>query len=193
LIKKNGKTQKTQIFSEQTPVRFNVGKDGVVGSIPLGSTARHLLSGNSPMVVGLDYSLNEPIGNIECLELTEGNTIQAYDFVELIAEKFRALLQQSERNRVRRQDVFDLHFILKTHSKMQDTDIKKLILERLLKKSDSRNLSITHASMADEEIKRRSREEYHQLETEIEGELPPFEDVYAMVEDYYRSLPWPSK
>lgn len=44
--------------------------------------------------------------------------------------------------------------------------------------------------MADVEIKNRSSAEYATLANEIEGELPPFEEVYAAVRDYYESLPW---
>jgi hypothetical protein len=32
--------------------------------------------------------------------------------------------------------------------------------------------------------------EYNALAKEIEADLPPFEDLYKIVQDYYESLPW---
>lgn len=151
---------------------------------------RRLMAGNSSTVIGLDYSLNEPAGNIDFLELADGNIIRTYDLAELIAEKFRALLQQQVRNRVRRQDIYDIHFVLKTHPNMNDTFIKERILQRLTEKAAARNLSVSHESMSNPEILKRTRKEYHLLAAEIEGELPPFDVVYGAVESFYRSLSW---
>jgi hypothetical protein len=44
--------------------------------------------------------------------------------------------------------------------------------------------------MANPEIIRRSRAEYKNLASEIEGELPDLDTVYGVVEAFYRSLPW---
>jgi len=40
--------------------------------------------------------------------------------------------------------------------------------------------------------RRRSEREYGQLAVEVEGELPPFDEVYETVRDFYESLPWDS-
>ena len=151
---------------------------------------RRLLAGQSPQVVGLDYSLNEPLGKIETLELDGDKTIRVYDLVELIAEKFRALLQQERRNRVRRQDIFDLNFILNTHPEINDKVSKQKILNRLKEKSAARELPVNQESMANPEIRSRAQAEYPQLANEIDGELPQFDVIYTVVEEYYRSLPW---
>jgi predicted nucleotidyltransferase component of viral defense system len=151
---------------------------------------KRLMAGHSSNVIGVDYSLNEPIGNTDFLELAEGNVIRTYDLVELIAEKFRALLQQQARNRVRRQDIYDLYYVLKTHPFIGDTLTKERILQRMVEKSTARKLSLTHESMSNPEIMRRAREQYPLLASEIEGELPSFDAVYEAVESFYRSLPW---
>ena len=57
-------------------------------------------------------------------------------------------------------------------------------------KAKSRNLQVNKQSLADEEIIKRSKSEYKTLAYEIDGTLPPFEEVYLAVRNYYESLPW---
>ncbi|MHB8910883.1 MAG: hypothetical protein ACYDAA_18565 [Syntrophales bacterium] len=52
---------------------------------------------------------------------------------------------------------------------------------------------VTKDSLADAEIKKRSNAEYATLADEIEGALPPFEEVYDAVRAYYEDLPWEAK
>lgn len=70
-------------------------------------TPKHkkLLVLKSPTVISIDYSLNETMPNIETIILNSGEEILAYSITDLIAEKYRSLLQQVKRNRNRRQDV----------------------------------------------------------------------------------------
>jgi predicted nucleotidyltransferase component of viral defense system len=76
-------------------------------------TPKHklLLSWKSPDIVSIDYSLNEATPNIEDLKLNLEEGILTYSLTDLIAEKYRSLLQQVSRNRSRRQDVYDLETI----------------------------------------------------------------------------------
>jgi hypothetical protein len=152
---------------------------------------RRLLVKNSSDIVELDYSFNELTDEIDILTLSEG-TLSAYGLSDLIAEKFRALLQQETRNRYRRQDIYDLYFLLKKYDK-QTSSKKKKILASFIKKSESRGLSVNKESLASEEIKRRSQKEYALLQAEIEEELPDFEEAYEFVRKFYEALPWDSK
>ena len=95
------------------------------------------------------------------------------------------------RNRSRRQDIFDLHYVLSDHPLREDALTKQRILDRLLEKSRIRELPIDPWAMSNPEIRRRSEARYHELASEIEGDLPPFDEVYDVVEAFYRSLPWP--
>jgi len=72
-------------------------------------TPKHklLLSWKSPDIVSIDYSLNEATPNIEDLKLNLEEGILTYSLTDLIAEKYRSLLQQVSRKRNRRQDVYD--------------------------------------------------------------------------------------
>lgn len=151
---------------------------------------RRLLKNNSSEIVEIDYSLNEPSRDIEILEIDEGTQLRIYGFTELVAEKYRAILQQVSRNRRRRQDVYDLNFLLAHHPQAMDDATKQKILESLVEKSQSRGLTVTKSSLSDPEVIRLSREEYDLLASEIEEPLLDFDKVYSVIKDYYESLPW---
>lgn len=150
---------------------------------------KRLLAGNSSEVVEIDYSMNEKTLDVEFFVLTNAGNIQVYSLSDLIAEKFRAVLQQESRGRFRRQDVYDLHFLI-SNCPVHDRSRKAKILEFLLKKSESRGLKIDKDSMTQKETIERSRKNYHTLEAEVEGKLPDFDEINAVVTRYYESLPW---
>ncbi|CRI67001.1 Conserved hypothetical protein [Thiocapsa sp. KS1] len=163
-----------------------------VGYAAKGAPAhKRLQTGTAPHVVEIDYSLNEPVEETDLFELGDGSAIRTYSLVEMVAEKFRALLQQEARNRFRRQDIFDLHYVLSDHPLREDAPTKQRILDRLLEKSRIRGLTIDRLAMSNPEIRRRSKARYDELASEIEGDLPPFDRVYDVVEAFYCSLPWP--
>lgn len=151
---------------------------------------RRLLAGNSSQIVQVDYSLNEPEGTPEIVTFDDGDAIRVYSLVDLIAEKLRAILQQEVRRRVRRQDIWDLHFLLIEQGKATEDWRKREILRSLKEKAAARNLPVARDSMRNPEIFRRSQIEYQSLVAEIEGSLPPFEEAYAAVQAYYEGLPW---
>ncbi len=152
---------------------------------------RRLLAGNSSQVVELDYSFNEITDDIDIITLNEGGNISAYGLTDLIAEKYRALLQQKSRNRYRRQDIYDLFFLLKNDT-VKSTINKNQLLDTFIKKSVSRGLVVSKDSLSSEEIKRRSKKEYNLLQSEIEEDLPEFEKTYSFVKEFYEILPWDS-
>lgn len=151
---------------------------------------RRLLNKNSSNIVEIDYSLNEPSREVEIFEIEEGKQIQIYGFTELVAEKFRAILQQVIRKRRRRQDVYDLNFLLSHYPHARDLATKAKILDSMIEKSNSRGLTVSKESLSDPEVIRLSREEYDLLTSEIEGPLQNFEQAYSIIRDYYESLPW---
>ena len=53
-----------------------------------------LQEGKTPVVIDVDISFNEPLRQIQLLELTGGQELRAYGLVDLIAEKYRAILQR---------------------------------------------------------------------------------------------------
>lgn len=113
-----------------------------------------------------------------------------YSLVDLVAEKFRALLQQEERNRYRRQDIYDLFYLIRKVQGELD-GIKLEILQALIDSASSKKLNVGVDSMSDENIRLRTKHEYDQLVAEVPtGELPEFDFAYQAVMDFYKSLPW---
>ncbi len=146
-----------------------------------------LLEGKAPGVIDLDISFNETMRQIQVLELTGGRELRAYSLIDLIAEKYRAMPQQMTRNRNRRQDVYDLHFLVADND--LDFAIRAQILDTLMEKSRSRYIEPTRLSLEDPEVKKRSGAEWGTLEVEL-GEVPDFEECFERVSEFYRSLPW---
>ena len=153
-------------------------------------TPKHkkLLAGQSPTIIAIDFSLNEPIIDIEQIDLGDGVSLQAYALTDLIAEKLRALMQQQQRNRYRRQDIYDLCFLL--DSGINEVQ-KKSIYQNLLTKARARCIEPRRDSLSDPELRRRAKKEYATLADEIQGDLPDFDESFEVVESFYRSLPWP--
>jgi predicted nucleotidyltransferase component of viral defense system len=152
-------------------------------------TAKHkrLMAGQSPTIVKIDFSLNEPIIDIEQIDLGDGLSLQAYALTDLIAEKLRALMQQEKRNRYRRQDIYDLRFLLE--SGISATQ-KVSVLKNLITKAQARGIEPGRYSLDDPELRRRAEKEYATLTDEIQGDLPDFDESFKLVGSFYRSLPW---
>ena len=139
-------------------------------------------------VIDVDISFNEPLPQIQILKLTGGQELRAYGIVDLIAEKYRAMLQQVPRHRNRRQDVYDLDRLIARNE--IDGALQSQILEALVVKCQARQLKPVCASLDDPEIKKRAGTDWRSMELEL-GEVPDFEGCYARVSEFYRNLPWP--
>ena len=148
---------------------------------------RALNEGTASNVIDVDISFNEPLNHVQVLVLTGGQELYAYGVIDLVAEKYRALLQQIQRNRYRRQDVYDLNVLLPgiLASEISQADILKALLE----KCSARHLEPNRRSLDNTEIKNRASRDWNTMELELD-ELPKFEDCYERVATFYRSLPW---
>lgn len=152
-----------------------------------------LLDGQSPNVLSVDYSFCESIPEVEEVDLSEDGTLRVYSLPTLVAEKFRSLLQQPIRRRTRRQDIFDLHYLLKERPELQAESCKARVLADLLVKCEDRNIVPTQDSMEQQEVHDMAAQDYDTLQDELaEGQLPEFERAFLEVVQYYRNLPWPS-
>lgn len=150
---------------------------------------KRLMNLQSPSIISIDYSLNESTPNIDNIELAQGEELLVYSLTDLIAEKFRSLLQQEERNRYRRQDIFDLCILLQCIDDVDSVE-KKKILGSLLEKSRARGIEPAVDSFENKELKRRAKEYYATIADEIEGDLPDFDESFEYAATFYRSLPW---
>jgi hypothetical protein len=150
---------------------------------------RRLRKRRSSTALKIDYSFNEIITNPEILHLDQHKSIPIYSYPDLIAEKFRAILQQEQRNRRRSQDVYDIHYLLTNFDKPDDQE-KEKILYALKQKSISRNLTVYQDSMGDPEIRKRSEVKYEDLKYDIYEGLPKFDEAYRLIQRFYENLPW---
>ena len=150
---------------------------------------KRLLAQNCSQVVEIDYSFNEATYSTEEIDLAKGGVLLAYGFTDLVAEKIRAILQQPQRNRIRRQDIYDLYSLFHRHQLITN-DEKRKILDSLVKKATARKVDVNQDSMKDPEVIRRSQKEYHTLQADIIDDLPDFDEAYRYVQSFYESLPW---
>ncbi|BCM24150.1 hypothetical protein ZMTM_04090 [Methyloradius palustris] len=151
---------------------------------------RRLLEGQVPTVVEIDFSFNETTKSVEEFQIAEGKTLLRYSLIDLVAEKFRALLQQEVRNRYRRQDLYDLHLLINQIPE-QLNPLRSEILSALQESCKSKELEISQNSMNGEVIRTRTHEAYELLAAEVEeGTLVEFDLAYEKVMSFYKSLPW---
>lgn len=149
----------------------------------------HLIRKHSSNIIKVEISFKEQIYAFQTLNLNEPQiSIRAYNITDLIAEKFRALFQQKTRNRNRRQDVYDIAFLIENHEFGKKE--KEAIKNSLIKKAKSRELIISKASLDDPEIKERAGKEWETLQQEIKEPLPEFEIQFSKVKNFFENLPW---
>lgn len=163
-----------------------------IGYAKVGTRQELLLeSNNCAQVLRVDISFNEQIIDHQELVLDDNQTtVNAYTPIEVITEKFRALIQQIHRSRNRRQDVYDIDFLLKHFN--FDEDEKKSILDNMLIKSKSRKINPNINSFSDNRVKEAAQKEWQTMNLEFseENKLPDFDKCYQNIEEFYKSLPW---
>ncbi len=103
-----------------------------------GEEAR-LADGKASRVLDVEISFRDQVYAFQELNLHgAGVAVRAFTVHELVAEKFRALLQQTIRKRNRRQDVYDIAFLIGEHD-FSGAD-KTAILTTLIEKCRSRGI-----------------------------------------------------
>jgi predicted nucleotidyltransferase component of viral defense system len=148
-----------------------------------------LLDRRAIHIATLEVSFNELVCEVDEIYLGEGDeSILAYSVYDLVAEKLRALLQQTQRNRFRRQDVYDIALILR--DRKFDVEEREKVLQTLLAKARSREIEPDADAIEMPEIIERARSEYGTLKLELGDQPLDFDADFGLVADFYRSLPW---
>ena len=138
--------------------------------------------------IPMEIAFNEPdVVSVDIFDIGDSIELHAYGLVDVIAEKYRALLQQPHRHRERRQDVYDIAFLLSRFA--FDDNEKADILGAILEKCRSRGIEPDIGSIDDPEVERRARARWDTNELEI-GVLPDFDLCFGAVRQFYRELPW---
>lgn len=160
-----------------------------IGSAQRGTgEERRFEKGMASRVLDIEITFRDQVYAFQELNLTGANVaVRAFTLHEVIAEKLRALLQQPIRNRNRRQDIYDISYLVEGQT--IDDEARKVILATLIEKCRSRGISPTPDSMDNPEVYRRAEQDWESLALEL-GDLPPFEERFAVVRDFYLSLPW---
>lgn len=145
----------------------------------------------SSKTVRIDYSFNEKSYNVEKIRIDE-DYINVYSIHDLIAEKYRAIIQQKTRDRSRFQDIYDLNFLITHHQKNINAHDRNLIFLSMREKFKNRNIEeyFDALMMDDNEIYNRSKKDYYTIEDTIEDPLPDFDASYKRVADFLLELPW---
>lgn len=152
---------------------------------------KRLQQGAAAHVIQVDISFNEPISGIQVIKLegTEAAKIKTYSIYDLIGEKVRALLQQTEKKKNRRQDIYDISLLLEAFT--FDIDERKQILYSIKSKCASRGITPDSTSLSSGGVRERAEAEWETLAIEIgEEKLPDFGECFSRVEAHYISLPW---
>ena len=180
-----------QRFSpEPSPVSTYVNLEMTIGYAYKGLPAhKRLIRLQSPSALSIDYNFLESVPEDEIIEIGSPGTLRVYGITTLIAEKYRAMLQQAVRNRMRRQDVYDLNFLIKRYAPFPDARIRQ-ILEVMVAKCRERGIAPDRLSMSSDEVRRRAGAEYANLAQEIDGPLPDFDETFDRVKAFYEGLPW---
>lgn len=138
--------------------------------------------------IPVDVSFNEPdVVSVDVFDIGNSVEIHAYSLADVIAEKYRALLQQPGRRRERRQDVYDIAFLVNRFT--FDDSEKARILEATFTKCRARGIEPEIDSIDDPEIRRRARARWESIELET-GFLPEFDRCFDRIRRFYRELPW---
>lgn len=149
---------------------------------------KHFQKGMSITALEVDISFKEPIGAIQILVFEDtAQKVHAYGLLALMAEKFRALLQQEKRDKYRRQDVYDLHSLCRRFS--LDEDELRQLLMMLRQTCAARGIDPNRDSLEEPKIVARAMADWHTLELEV-GEVPDFDDCFRVANALYKSLPW---
>ena len=152
---------------------------------------RRLRDGHAAHTVSVDFSYNEVITGTELQQIGTDTTIRVASLSDLLAEKYRALLQQPIRDRYRRQDPFDLHLLLKLpEAHLPST--RKRVHEALVAKCAARGVPLHPGALDGPEIRRRAARDYPTLGQDTKQPLPEFEGVWSGLRQYFDELPWPA-
>lgn len=155
------------------------------------SYRRMVQGGQSAETVIVDISFNETTCIASKIVLDGEHQLIAYSLYDQVAEKYRALVQQTgERpDRVRRQDIYDIYRIIEK-GYLSSTTEKRTLLETMARKFAARDVPLSRKVIDEPEIKERAGRQYDRLKDEIDEDLPNFEHVFGVVRDFYLSLPW---
>jgi predicted nucleotidyltransferase component of viral defense system len=144
----------------------------------------------SPQVIPVEVSLNEPIVADARITLLPGKPpLRVSTIEDIIGEKLRAILQQPNRNRSRRQDVLDIAVAVRNGL---DLDLA-IVAEALLTKARARDVPVSRAAFRDPEIAERASQDYDALAATTRVLFIPFDEALGEVLRLVDTIPIPDQ
>ena len=142
--------------------------------------------GRASRVLKIEISFRDQVYARQGLVLLGAKVaVQAFAPIEIVAEKLRALLQQPLRNRNRRQDVYDVAYLIERHD--FDAEERAKLHRILLAKARSRGIEPGAGSISDPEVIDRARRDWTTLQLEI-GDVGDFDERFEVVRRFYETL-----
>lgn len=132
----------------------------------------------SPHVIPIEISINEPIGESARFQINEQlPSLRVSTLEDIVGEKLRSLLQQTLRNRHRRQDVLDIAVIVRDHPELDTAKIASY----LLIKAQARDVPVSRSAFHNPDIRARAQVDYAALQPTTRVVFIPFEEAFALV------------
>lgn len=151
---------------------------------------RLLAGGSSANVIPVEMTLNEIVCEWRNTSIGRSNIdLNVSSINDIVAEKLRAILQQTTRNRFRSQDVLDIASI-SLASNLQIDHHK--VATFLLQKSSARNVVVSRARFREPELRLRSAKQYQDLADTTRHTFIPFDDAWEIVMDLVDQLDIPA-
>lgn len=135
----------------------------------------------------IDISINEPICAATSFPLDHERRLRVCTIDDIVAEKLRAILQQSIRNRTRRQDVLDIAVLLQGPTPPNAENVGIF----LLAKAAARNVAVSKAAFHVPDVAERARIGYADLAATTRTSFIPFDEALALVLSFVDRLPIP--
>jgi predicted nucleotidyltransferase component of viral defense system len=144
----------------------------------------------SPQVIAVEISINEPVcGSTEVLLDGFDSPLRISTIEDIVAEKLRALLQQPIRNRSRQQDLLDIALIVRERGDLDSSQVARY----LLRKSASRDVTVSKAAFHDPEIANRAMRGYNDLAKTTRRVFIPFDKALATLLGFVDQLEIPER
>lgn len=143
----------------------------------------------STQALSVDISMNEVVCTTADVDIDGARNMRVCTIENIIAEKLRALLQQSPRNRTRPQDLLDIAVYLRQHEAV-NLD-RHRIARFLIAKSEARGIVVSREAFADDDLRRRANQDYAALEQTTRIEFVSFDDAMKMLLDLVATLDLP--
>lgn len=140
-------------------------------------------------VVRVEMSLNEVICDDEPLSLAPLANLRVATLDDIVAEKLRALLQQTVRRRHRAQDLLDIAVVLSTPA--GSTLEPERIGRFLIAKSLPRGIEPTKRAFRDPDLVARARVDYAALQPTTRNQFIDFEDAVGLLTAFVDQLALP--